>query len=86
MIDYHKQAITTLGLIFDIIGAIFVAIEVLKKFKGQEYEDTGEQCLSGPAKKTDLFLKWEKSKYSIMSFGLSLMVLGFILQIYSVWI
>jgi hypothetical protein len=86
IVDYHKQIITTSGLLFDIIGAILVAIEVVDKFKGQEYIDPGDQYLSGPAIKMDAFLKWEKRKFFIMSVGLVLLVIGFILQIVSAWL
>ena len=86
IVDYHKQIITTSGLLFDIAGAILVAIEVVDKFKGQEYIDPGDQRLSGHAMKTDEFIKWEKRKFRIMSIGLGSLIIGFILQMISAWL
>lgn len=84
----HIQPITnSIGLIFDIIGAILVAIEVVNKFEGKQFKDMpmyyGE---SPPPEKTEQYEQWERNKFFYMSLGLCLLLIGFLLQILSNWL
>lgn len=82
-----SQLVTTIGLVFDIFGALLVAIEVVKKFDGDQFV-VGQTyaTMSDPPKKTPAFIKWELFKYRTMKLGLTLLVLGFILQIAGTWL
>lgn len=83
-----SPTITTIGLICDIIGAILVAIEVVKVFKGPTTIDIGRAgTLSGgfvPEVNPE-YQKHEKAKHKIMKIGLAFLTLGFILQIVGAW-
>lgn len=77
--------INSIGLIFDIIGAILVAIEVVNNFKGIQYKDLpGGWCANNPApEKTEEYEKWEKNKFKTMQCGLAFLIIGFALQFVS---
>lgn len=56
---------------FDIAGAILVAIEVVNKFKGEQYKITnGLWGAVPPLEKTKEYEKWEKNKFKYMELGL----------------
>lgn len=76
----------TVGLCFDLVGAVLIAFEVVNKFKGEEHEQL-EMTLDydKPPHKTEEYLKWVAKKYLFMSIGLLLLLFGFILQIVSNW-
>lgn len=75
--------ITTFGLVFDITGALLVANEVIRVFKGATSVDIGDaECYNGSTKivQNPKFEEHEKRKRLIMSIGLTFLVVGFILQ------
>lgn len=80
--------INSIGLISDIIGAIFVSSEVVKQFSGKKFNkvDVGKAHFSGGddlIEESPEFQSSEKSKYTRMKIGLGLLIFGFILQIIS---
>ena len=76
--------INTIGLIFDIVGAWFVAIEVVRKFRGEKYEiDPTLYGADKPPWDSKEYKKWESSKFKFMWFGLICLTIGFGLQISS---
>lgn len=79
--------INLIGLIFDIIGAWLVAIEVVKQFRGEKYNG-GPICCGGDTTPmpTPTFIKWERSKYYVMKWGLFFLTTGFALQIIAGWL
>ena len=84
----NMQAVfNSVGLFFDIIGAILVATEVVNQFKGNKYRDnlTIDE-MDKPARETKQYKIWERCKYQRMKWGLIFLVFGFILQIFSNWI
>ncbi len=75
-----------IGLFFDIIGAIFVAWEVAKQFKGKKFYDISPpQCGNWEPRspETDEFIKYTKLKEYKMQIGLCFLLIGFALQILS---
>jgi hypothetical protein len=81
------KIINSVGLFFDIIGAWLVAWEVVRQFKGQQYEDSMvlmDEFINPPEKTRD-FEKWEQDKYAKMKIGLGFLFTGFALQILSNW-
>jgi len=78
-----SKIIATFGLAFDMVGAIFVAIEVVKVYRGQKRIKTTIAEIGCP---TEDFKKHEKNKRNYMIIGLILLCLGFILQIIAIWI
>jgi hypothetical protein len=77
-----------LGLVFDIIGAWFVAWEVVRQFHGKKHEPVciitcSDMSAGPPPVETEDFKKWEKQKYFRMKLGLAALTIGFILQILS---
>ena len=78
------KVIATVGLTFDMIGAVLVAIEVVKVYSG---EITGgmEALMIDMGKPTPEFKQFEKKKRTWMTVGLVFLLLGFGLQIVSIW-
>lgn len=78
-----SQCFVILGLVCDIAGALCVAFEVFKRYKGNPIEQS--QSLKDvdypKPQHTEEYRVWEKSKLSAMSIGLGLLIVGFILQI-----
>lgn len=81
-----QAIINSVGLVLDIFGAGCVAFEVLNQFKGELTEVTVDNWKETKIEKTKDYLKWEKKKQMIMTLGLLLLFLGFVLQILSNWI
>jgi hypothetical protein len=83
-----SQLITSAGLGCDIVGALLVANEVVRVFRGPTTIDIGDVgAINGvfiPAPNPN-FEKHEKRKRLIMGWGLSLLVFGFILQGLGSW-
>jgi len=81
------KTINSIGLLFDILGAWFVAIEVVRKFKGEKYEkDPSLYAADKPPYDSAEYKKWESSKFIFMWLGLAFLTIGFILQISSNWL
>ena len=80
------KLINSIGPGFDILGAWFVAWEVVRQYQGKKYypQITWNEVFAGP-KETDEYKKYEKKKYTRMWIGLSFLTLGFSLQITSNW-
>lgn len=100
-INNSQNTVNSIGLIFDIIGAFFVAWEVVCQYDGERFssvntvdpnnsfrnsESRSPEKYFPAANETQEFKKWEKKKYLKMKAGLVALVLGFILQIVSNWI
>lgn len=89
MITNLPQIVTTLGLYFDIVGAWFVAIEVVHVFNSPATIDVGDagtfnggtQIVPNPE-----FQSHEKKKRLYMKWGLALLLIGFGLQIVGTWL
>lgn len=80
--------ITTAGLCCDILGAVLVAIEVVKVFKGPTTIDIGGAGPIGGGfvpKVNPEYEKHEKEKHRIMKAGLAFLIIGFSLQILGAW-
>ncbi|MBK1693696.1 hypothetical protein CKO09_02925 [Chromatium weissei] len=91
MSEYAHHLVSTFGLVLDIIGAWLVAYEVVNQYRGQQFEKSQNtptrRLYPDPAgNKTKEYNEWEKSKLTMMSFGLVLLTLGFAVQIAGVWI
>lgn len=81
-----SQWLSTIGLIIDMIGALLVAYEVVKKFDGTQFVvGTTYDTVTDPPKKTGEYVLWEIRKYKFMSAGLIALLFGFFLQIIAVW-
>ena len=81
------QWITTFGLLLDIFGAFLVATEVVSKFHGDQFLGPKEyNKLADNPPKTPEFAEWERKKFIKMAIGLTLLTLGFLLQIAGTWI
>jgi rRNA processing protein Gar1 len=86
--DILQKVINSVGLTFDIIGAVMVAYEVVQQFKDQQYKDIPIQCSEvgiRPAKTVE-FEKFELNKYRHIKIGLLFLFIGFVFQILSNWI
>jgi hypothetical protein len=81
------KAMNSIGLIFDIAGAWFVAWEVVMRFKGKQYgTSVTVEIIALPPNKTPEYEKYELNKYRKMWVGLVLLTIGFLFQIGSNWI
>jgi hypothetical protein len=79
--------LSIIGILFDIVGAFFVAIEVVSQFHGEKYKH-GPAFAAGtgpvappPPRETDEFAAWDRVKFKKMRLGLILLVVGFVLQL-----
>lgn len=80
------RVINSVGLAFDIVGAWLVAIEIVKKFKGEKYEKNPSLfAADDPPFDSTEYKKWELLKLMYMKLGLGCLTVGFILQILSNW-
>ena len=80
------KIINSVGLLLDIIGAWFIAFEVVKQYKGEKFfveAQTWDDTLGKNSEEMPEYTAWEKSKYIKMWIGLILLTIGFSLQIYS---
>lgn len=76
------QIITTLGLVFDIVGAWLVAAEVYKTYEGPLVMGTW----GGIGNKDPEYAEYEKGKIKTMKWGLYALIIGFILQGIGTWL
>jgi len=81
-----SKCINSSGLVFDIVGAWFVAWEVVVQYKDNKHKKlTSWEGALGPPQETYAYKKYEETKYLKMKIGLILLTIGFILQIFSNW-
>ena len=78
--------LNVVGILCDIIGAFFVASEVVRQYRGKRYaEDMAlafdDLVIQQPPKETKQFQVWERLKYRNMKIGLVLLTFGFVLQL-----
>ena len=84
----HINPLTTsIGLIFDIIGAFLVSWEVVRQYKGKRFAPLPIQKIDINAEEQDdlindhpLYIFYEMKKYKRMVWGLVFLTLGFGLQ------
>ncbi|MCK9389107.1 MAG: hypothetical protein M0Q22_12055 [Sulfuritalea sp.] len=90
--QYIQQIINSIGLAFDIAGAIFVAHEVVAEFHGEKYEaGIGSGPIGGiptndPPVETGDFKRFEAARLLRMKIGLGCLIVGFCFQFASNWI
>jgi hypothetical protein len=84
----YAKVVGTIGLVFDIVGAVLVAIEVVKVYRGPISGGNGSWKEVGVGKQTPEYEQFEKEKRKLWPIGLACIVFGFILQIVAValWI
>lgn len=81
--------VTSVGLACDIVGALFVANEVVRVFNGPTTIDVGDAgCLNGSPRlvPNPKFEAHEAKKRKIMTWGLGLLLVGFLLQGVGAWL
>jgi hypothetical protein len=71
------------GIVFDIVGAILVAIEVVRPFRGMQYGDRlpFDSSVSLAPAETEEYKTWARRRSRNMRRGLFCLMFGFILQI-----
>jgi hypothetical protein len=80
-----SQIIASIGLAFDMVGAVLVAIEVVRVYRGP-IAGTIENTWEESGQPTFEFQRFEKKKRQIMGTGLGFLLFGFLLQIIALWI
>jgi hypothetical protein len=85
-INNISKICNSLGLLFDICGAWLVAAEVIKIYKGSQFNPLMFDDIGTPLQKDSEYKKWETKKYNLMKIGLFLLTTGFVLQILSNWL
>jgi len=75
-----------IGLLLTGIGSIFVAYEVVNKFRGESHraKNAGWNGKSD-VEETEPYKEWISRRNVIMSIGLGMILFGTLLQMYSVW-
>jgi hypothetical protein len=78
-----------IGIFCDIIGAFLVASEVVRQFHGEKYRSSAQMSfdssyvITQPAQESEEFQAWDLKKYRHMKFGLAILTVGFLLQIFA---
>ena len=82
-----KKLLNSAGLAMDIVGAILVANEVVRRFRGIRIT-VGQSwsTMTDPPQETEEFQSWSRRTFRIMRLGLISLVAGFILQALSNWV
>ena len=76
-----------IGILCDIVGAFFVASEVVRQFQGIKYKGSAsfsfdkDVVITPAASETEEYKLWGLQKYRNMKIGLVLLVFGFGLQV-----
>jgi hypothetical protein len=89
MIANLPAIVTTVGLACDIVGALLVANEVVRVFNGPATIDVGDAgCYNGSTRlvPNPKFEAHEQKKRRYMKWGLSLLIVGFVLQGLGSWL
>jgi hypothetical protein len=91
-----QATINTVGILFTMIGALLIAVDVTRQYKGHENEpivqnytdanDFDDLGIVLQPEKTPEYLKWEKTNKRLMILGLVMIFLGGVLQISASWI
>jgi len=80
--------ISIAGLVLDILGAGFLAVDFFHPFRGQTIKDVGSGAINGGAHlvvNPDAIAHANKNRVFIL-IGLSLLFLGFVLQGIGTWL
>lgn len=89
-LDHLPQVLTTVGLVLDIVGAWFIAYEVVVQYRGSKYEYevpyVFDGHMAGDPVESAGYIGYQARKHTRMWIGLGLLTLGFLLQIASVWV
>ena len=87
-IKYIGALSSTIGLIFDVIGAWLVAYEVVNQYRGERFISPNKSMAMmtdtsslPPAAAHPQYRNYETVKYRKMKWGLAFLTIGFILQI-----
>ena len=84
---FVSPLLSTIGLVCDILGAWFVAWELVAQFRGEEFESYSLIAeIKITATKSKSWLDWEMKRRTKMWCGLVLLTIGFILQMVAVWL
>ena len=78
-------SINSIGLVFDIIGAVLVASEVVYQYKGKRYKENPTWQDLAEQTKSEEYVRHEKINYRTMKFGLGFLLAGFLLQLTAQW-
>jgi hypothetical protein len=75
--------LSIVGIVFDIMGALFIAWEVVNAFHGQKFDISRGGPAGAPRRPTEIreHADWERDAFRKMRLGLVLLVIGFLLQI-----
>ena len=79
--------INIVGIVCDIVGAFFVASEVVRQFHGNKYKGSSTMSFDSsissnpPPTETEEYKLWDRRKYRNMKIGLALLTFGFALQV-----
>lgn len=89
--DMQSVWLSTIGLLFDAIGAVLVAIEVVYQYKGIKFVRPQISALEAIqenqiAEEHANFVAWHRRKASVMWFGLGFLLVGFALQAIANWV
>jgi len=82
---FTAKIINSFGLIYSLIGAVLVAIEVVKVYRGS-ITGTIIRIWGEMGKPTPEYRTFEKQKHTYMKIGLGYLITGFLLQILAIWI
>ena len=86
-ITVNPYILGAIGLVLDMVGACFVAYEVVLQYRGQKYRDmsTIDSINDQPIELPE-YTAWEGRKYKFMLTGLVILFFGCAVQLLGLWL
>ena len=88
-----QATINSAGVFFTIIGALLIAVDVTRQYRGHTHEsiivesdDPPDVGILHHPPKTEEYLRWERTNKRLMFWGLVAILIGGGLQIWASWI
>lgn len=91
----YPEMVSTIGLSLDLIGALLIGFEFLKKYKGDRFRpdsgvgidpEKGLLLTQSEVQPTNEYRQWEAKRECVAKIGLACLCVGFGLQILSNWL
>jgi hypothetical protein len=77
------NVLSSIGIVSVALWAVLVALEVVKEFRGEKFEDSTWEKQHQPSSQ---WAKYERLRLSGMKYGLGLILFGSTLQLAAIWV
>lgn len=92
--DISPKLVNSIGLVFDLIGALLIGFEFFKKYKDDRFRPDAGMAVDpdrglvqqSEVQPTDEYKAWESRREKVAIVGLTFLCTGFALQILANWV